>query len=86
MREVGIHLALVTMRKGELARVRTTPQYGFGERGGCTAQPAEGLPELQRGLRGNMGLGGGWVNVFGWGLGGAWHGMGGEGLAETDAC
>ncbi|GAB4823500.1 hypothetical protein N2152v2_010546 [Parachlorella kessleri] len=32
-REVGLHLAVATMRKGELVRLRVQPQYGYGGKG-----------------------------------------------------
>ncbi|CAL8461943.1 g1474 [Coccomyxa elongata] len=33
MREVGLNLAVATMRKGERCHVRVQPKYGYGERG-----------------------------------------------------
>ncbi len=33
LREVGLHLAVATMRRGERCRLQVAPQYAFGERG-----------------------------------------------------
>ena len=33
LREVGLHLAVATMRRGERCRLHVAPQYAFGERG-----------------------------------------------------
>eukprot|EP00884_Botryococcus_braunii_P007229 jgi/Botrbrau1/16507/Bobra.0142s0101.1 len=33
LRELGLHLAVCTMRKGEICRVRIQPPYGYGEKG-----------------------------------------------------
>lgn len=33
LREVGLNLAVATMRKGEQCHLRVRPEYGFGDRG-----------------------------------------------------
>jgi len=33
LREVGLNLAVATMRKGERCHLQVQPQYGYGERG-----------------------------------------------------
>ena len=33
LREVGLHLAVATMRRGERCRLHVAPQYAFGDRG-----------------------------------------------------
>ena len=35
LREVGLNLAVATMRKGERCHLRVRPEYGFGDRGDC---------------------------------------------------
>ena len=35
LREVGLNLAVTTMRKGERCHLRVQPQYGYGDRGEC---------------------------------------------------
>jgi len=33
LREVGLNLAVATMRKGECCHLQVQPQYGYGEKG-----------------------------------------------------
>lgn len=40
LREVGLNLAVATMRKGERCHLKVQPQYGYGDRGDCLPFPA----------------------------------------------